>query len=330
MQTSLLKKPRTLSFLFALVLLMTMGLTGAYADWDKYDDDDSDGYIGVYMQKLTRDISKGLDLDVKRGVLINGVEDGSPADEAGIEDGDVIIEFDGQKINSPDDLRELVEDTDVGEKVEVIVIREGDEKTLHLVVGERPEKLAWSFYDGDDDGHFFVNLKDNVHDALTGLWPGPRLGVKAMELNEDLASYFDADEDDGVLVLGVEDESVADEAGIKAGDVIREVDGEDVSSVDELRHSLKGFEEGDEFDVAIIRHGKKKTLTATMDEQNHFKVMRGGDFNFDRHDLPHVKVKRFEDGNRMFIHEEDLREEMEEIKKELKELKKELKKLKKD
>ena len=328
MQASLLRNPRALSFLIALVLLMAMGVASVNADWDKDEDNDSGGYLGVYMQKLTKDISKGLDLDVKRGVLINGVEDGSPADEAGIEDGDVIIEFDGTKIDSPEDLRELVEDTAVGKEVKVKVIRDGDEKTLHVIVGERPKKLSWTF--SDDDGDFFVDIKDNVHGALAGLWPGPSLGVKAVELNEDLASYFDTDEDGGVLVLDVEDESVAQEAGVEAGDVIQVVDGEDVSSVDELRHSLKGFEKGDEFDVVIIRHGKKKTLTATMGEQRRYKVLRGGDFHFEKFDRPHVKIKKFDDGDRMFIDKENLREEMKNIKKELKELKKELKKLRKD
>ena len=329
MQASLLKKSHIVSYLMAAVLMLTVGAAAVYAEQDT---DDADGYLGVYMQKLTRDIARGLDLDVKRGVLISGVADGSPADKAGIEDGDVIIEFDGHKVNSPEDLRDLVEDTDVGKNVEITLIRDGDKKTIDIIVGERPEEFAWTFR--GDDG-IFLDLKDGLQGVFTGFMPGPRLGVKATGMNDDLASYFDTDKDGGVLVLEVEDESVAEAAGVKAGDVIQEVDGEDVSSVDELRESLEGFEEGDGFDVVVIRHGKKKTLKATMDDQNHFKVIRGGDFHFDKWNLPHrYKVRKFDGGDRLYIHKDDVKDELEELKEELeelkKELKRELKKLKKD
>jgi len=330
MQASLLKKYHALICLLALVLVLSVGVTGVYAG--KVKDDNGDGYLGVYMQKLTRDIAKGLDLDVTRGVLINGVEDGSPADKAGIEDGDVIVEYDGHKVNSPDDLRDMVEDTDVGDEVKIKFLRDGDEKTVRVVVGERPERLAWTL--SDDDG-IFLDLKDGLHGMFTGFTPGPRLGVKATEMNDDLASYFDTDKDSGVLVLEVEDESVAEEAGVKAGDVIKEVDGEKVSSVDGLRESLRGFEEGDEFDVVVVRHGKKQTLKAKMDEQNHFKIMRGGDFHFDKKNLPRrYEIKKFDDGSRVFVHEDEELKDLKELKEELEELKeelkRELKKLKKD
>ena len=326
MQTSLLKIPRALSGLLAVVLLVAVGVTGVHAGVDKNKDKDSDGYLGVYMQKLTKDVAKGLDIDAKRGVLISGVEDDSPAKKAGIEDGDVIVEFDGHKVDSPAVLRDLVEDAAVGESVAVKLIRDGDEKTIHVEIGERPEKFAWT---SDRDGDFFLDLGDDLHGALAGIWAGPRLGVQTAELNKDLASYFDTDEDGGVLVLKVEDESVADEAGIKAGDVIQKIDKEDVRSADEIRQSLKDFEEGDDFDVVIVRHGKKQTLKATMNEQNHFQVMRGGDFRGRNWDLSRPKYKKFDDG-RVFIYEDDTKKEVKELRKELEELKQELKKLKKD
>jgi len=138
-----------------------------------------------------------------------------------------------------------------------------------------------------------------------------------------------------ILVGGLNPVAVAEEAGVKAGDVIKEVDGEKVSSVDGLRESLRGFEEGDEFDVVVVRHGKKQTLKAKMDEQNHFKIMRGGDFHFDKKNLPRrYEIKKFDDGSRVFVHEDEELKDLKELKEELeelkKELKRELKKLKKD
>lgn len=336
MQASLIKNSRAIGIMLAVVLILSVGLTGAYAGKDKKSE--TKGYLGVYMQKLTEDIREGLDLDVKRGVLISGVIEGSPAEEAGIEDGDIIVAFSGTEIDSPAELLDLVGAADIGEEVKVKVIREGDDKTVRVVIGERPEDFGtFTIYDDDDD--IFLNWKkgDDVHWTLKndilgtvhGWMPGPKLGVKAFEMDKDLASYFDTDEDSGVLVLEVEEESLAEEAGILPGDVIQKIDGEEVTSIDELRESLKEFEEGDEFDIAVLRHGKKKTISATMDAQEHVKWIRKGRAHIDKYKTPHLKIRK--DGpHRIMIHEDDvdLKKEMDELKKELKELKKELQKLK--
>jgi C-terminal processing protease CtpA/Prc len=324
MQASLIGKTRALYLSLAVVLLLGTSAAGAYAGKDEKSE--SKGYLGVYMQKLTKDIRKGLDIDVKRGVLISGVEEGSPAEEAGIEDGDVIVEFDGKAVRSPDDFRDLVAATAVGEKVKVKVIRDGDDKTIDVVVGERPEKFAWTVWDDDDVLHF----KDNVFGMVSRLMPGQRLGVKAAELNDDLASYFDTGKDGGVLVLEVEEESIAEEAGIKPGDVIREIDGEKIASIDELKHSLGEYDEGDEFEITVIRHGKKQTMSATMDEQKHVKYIRRGMPRFDKYGAPHIEIDEFRDSPRVKKYEDKLRKEMDELKKELKKLKKEIEELKKD
>jgi serine protease Do len=286
------------------------------------------GYLGVYMQELDRDVREGLDLDVRAGVLISGVEDDGPADEAGLKDGDVIVAFNGKKVDDPDDLRDLVRDTEPGEKVELEVVRGGKTETLTLTVGEWPDEPSWiSIGDLHFDGHDFSGHLDKVVHAFS---PKPRLGVEVFDLNDDLAGYFKAKAGEGVLVLNVNEESVAQEAGVKAGDVIVRVGDEEVSSVDELRESVEDYEEGDEFPIHIVRKGKKKTLTATMDDS-------GDAFYWS--ETPHAwsyrqhipKMRKFHvDVPRMdFDIDDDLREELEEMKKELNEMRKELKELKK-
>jgi S1-C subfamily serine protease len=194
--------------------VLVVGLTSVVAAGSK--DAEKKGYLGVYMQKLDSDVREGLDLEVQEGVLISGVEEGGPADEAGIRDGDVIIEFAGKKIASPDDLRDLAQETEVGEEVKVKVIRDGKAKTLTLVVGEWPDDFGWmSINDFHSDWDDIPGVSKIIH----AFSPKPRLGVEVTELNDDLAPYFKTRPGEGVLVLEVNEESVAEEAGVKSGDV---------------------------------------------------------------------------------------------------------------
>lgn len=286
------------------------------------------GYLGVFMQELDENVREGLDIDVKNGVLISGVEEDSPADEAGLKDGDVIVAFNGKKVDDPDDLRDLVQDTEPGEKVEIELVRDGKSKTLTLTVGEWPDESSWFslgdlYFDEGKVGRHFDNL-------VYAFSPKPRLGVEVAELNDDLAGYFKTKAGDGVLVLKVNEESVAEDAGVKAGDVVVQVGDEDVSSVDELRESVEDYEEGDEFAIHVIRKGKKKTLTATMDEVESAFHWSGKPYvwNYRQH-VPKVHKYRMRVPRVELDIEDDLREELEEMKKELKEMKKELEELKK-
>ncbi len=216
------------------------------------------GYLGVTMQNLTDDIIEGLDLKVMRGVLINEVIEDSPAEEAGLEDGDVIIVYSGNKITSSKELIKLVRATAVGDKVKLKVVRDQDTKTLLVTIGEKPEEFAWTV---EDDGN-------RIKDTFVRIFrPGVQLGVKIQDLyNEDFASYFDVEEGEGVLVMGVEKESSAEEAGVKAGDVIIRLDDEDIGSAEELIEAVQEKEEGDEFKLVVKRHGRTKTLTGEMKE----------------------------------------------------------------
>jgi len=269
------------------------------------------GYLGVYMQDLTEDVRKGLDIDAKQGVLVSGISDDSPADKAGIEEGDVIVSFGGKDVESPDDLREVVSDFEPGAEAKVELIRDGKEKTVVVTVGERPdESFSWS-YSGDDAPNF-----GNFGRAFSFM-SGPRLGIQAHELEEDdnLASYFGSK--DGILVLGVGEESVAAKAGVQSGDVIKSIGDEQIEDIDDLRDAVRDFDEGDEFTISVLRHGKTQTLKATMDEQEFsFHDSSAPTWRQFRHDMraPRVHVDR-----------ESLREELDQLKKEIQEMKEELK-----
>jgi serine protease Do len=256
------------------------------------------------------------------------VEDDGPADEAGLKDGDVIVAFNGKKVDDPDDLRELARDTEPGEIVEIEVIREGKTKKLTLTVGEWPDEPSWITlgdleFDGDDVRHHLDKM-------VYAFSPKPRLGVEVTELDDDLASYFKTKAGTGVLVLKVNEESVALDAGVKAGDIIVKVGDEEVSSVDALRESVEDYEEGDEFAIQVVRKGKQKTLTATMDDVENVFHWSGkpNSWNF-RQPMPNVQKFHMRAPHVNLDIDDELREELEEMKKELKEMKKELKELKK-
>jgi len=311
----------------ALAVLLVVAVSDGVTAGSKDTDSKKKGYLGVYMQELDKDVREGLDLEVENGVLINGVEDGSPADEAGIAEGDVVVEFNGKKVDSPSDLRALVGELAVGDKVQIELIRDGKKETVELIVGEWPDDFGWITM---DDLH--SNWRDikGIDEVMHAFSPRPRLGVEAIELNDDLAPYFKTKSGEGVLVLEVKEESAAEEAGIKSGDVIQKVGDESVSSVDELRESLEEFEEGDEVAIVVVRKGKKKTLTATMKEVERQFIWsgwpKGSSYRFEG--SPH-QYKGNSPKIQLYEYKDDLHEEIEDLKKEMEELKKELEELKK-
>jgi serine protease Do len=265
------------------------------------------GYMGVYMQELTDDMQKGLDLKVDKGVLVSGVADDSPADKAGLKDGDVILAFNGDAVASPDELRGLVRAAGAGSTAKLDVVRDGKKMTIDVTLGERPDDFRYSF-------HRMMDAPEVTHAfAMLG---GPRLGIQAHEIdNEDMASYFHAKPGEGVLVLDVEKNSVADKAGVKAGDVVQAIGDSKIADVNDIRDACHDLDKGDEFKIAVLRHGKTETLNATMDDNAAWI------FNSDDGDwrMWRQRAPRALDDSR-----DDIRRELNDLKREVKELKEKL------
>jgi PDZ domain-containing secreted protein len=118
-------------------------------------------------------------------------------------------------------------------------------------------------------------------------------------------------------VLGVEDESVAAKAGVKAGDVITTIGDDKVTDVGDLRNAVRDFDEGDEFTISVVRHGKTQSLKATMDEQE-FSFYNGGNG-------AHVwRTPRAPRAPRVHVDRESMRDEIDQLKKEIQEMKEQL------
>jgi S1-C subfamily serine protease len=313
--------------LVVAISLVALGMAPDSADAVKKKSKDKDhvGYLGVSLQELTDEIIDGLDLKIRQGVLVNEVFEASPAEEAGILDGDVIIVFDGEKIRTPNDLIKLVRKADVGDKVKLKVVREDDTKTIAVIIGERPERFAVE-----------VPKMDNLRRKMISIFkPGVQLGVKIQDLEDsDLAEYFDVQS--GVLVTGVIENSSAEDVGVKAGDVIIGLNDEDVDTGEGLIELVQEMEEGDDFELVVVRHGRKKTLSGQIkkgEEHSSYWIMgdEGDDHSTWTHKL-HVDEDTFKDtykdlgkSFRFHIDEDELRSELEDLRDELKKLKEELK-----
>jgi serine protease Do len=161
------------------------------------------GWLGVVIQKVTPELTKQFGLEKPEGALVAQVMVDSPAEKAGIQQEDIIIEFDRKKVNKMRELPRIVANTPAGKGVEVKLIRQGKEKIVDVVVGESKEEKV----------------------AKAGrLATEKELGVTVQELTPEIAKHLGIPERSGVLVSEVKAGSPAHRAGIRRGDVIKEID----------------------------------------------------------------------------------------------------------
>jgi len=210
------------------------------------------GYLGVSIEKLDKEGKE--EYSAAHGVLVLDVVKGSPAEEAGLEEDDVILFFNSEKIRTADDLVEAVQGTEPGTEVTVKVVRDGKKKDIRVKVGKSKSRQFYSLGIGDK----------NVFVCRAG--GGVYLGVQIQEMNEDLAGYFGVKANEGLLVLEIEEESPAEAAGLKAGDVITEVDSEAVQDSEDIHDIFEGFEEGETVDVTVIRQKRRRTFKVELKE----------------------------------------------------------------
>ena len=191
------------------------------------------GYLGVNIQTITPDLAKALEVEEQSGALVSDVMTDSPAEHAGVERGDIIINFDGHNIDDSRDLPAKVAATPVGEEVTIKVLRDGKEKELVVSVGEL---AADDSYRGKTEG------------ASKGKW-----GLQLHDLNDKMAQQLRIEAEEGVAIVGVEPGSAAAEAGLRKGDLIIEVNREAVDSVSEVKKQLQDAEDKDKLLLLVQR-----------------------------------------------------------------------------
>ncbi len=189
------------------------------------------GYLGVNIQQVTPDLAKAFKLDDQTGALVGGVQPDTPAAEAGLKDGDVIIELNGRKVTDSHHLRLMIAATAPKTKVTLKLIRDGKEKTMTATLTALPDELSGNPPAKMDEGD------QSKADALDG--------VEVADLDTRSRNQFDIPADiKGALVTSVESDSSAQEAGLRPGDVILEIDRQPVRDADDaVQLSRKAKEE---------------------------------------------------------------------------------------
>ena len=190
------------------------------------------GWLGVNIQQVTPEIAESLGLKEAHGALVGRVNDGGPADKAGIKGGDVVLRFNGQEVKEMRNLPRIVAETPVGKGVPVVVWRDGKEVTLQASVGELPEDIQQASTGG-------------------GTAPAPRpnrtleiagLGAKLSPITDELRSQYKLSADQkGVVVTDVTSDGTAAGRGFKPGDVIVEVQQEPVTTPADVAERMEKY-----------------------------------------------------------------------------------------
>ena len=178
------------------------------------------GWLGVRIQQVTDDIAESLAMDDATGALVAGVTAGGPAEDGGIKPGDIILTFDGKEVETMRELPRIVADTTVGKKVAVIVLRDGEEVEVTVVLGRLEE------------GEKIVAAQDKANEEKQKDKPKPieALGMTLADITDDLRTEYKIGEDvEGVVITSVTENSNAAEKQVRAGDVIQEISQETVT-----------------------------------------------------------------------------------------------------
>jgi serine protease Do len=196
------------------------------------------GFLGVLIQKVTPEIAESLGMDKGYGALVANVSKDGPADKAGVKVGDVIVEFDGSPVKDSGDLPIIVARTLVDKKVRMKVLRDRKEIFLNVAVGELKEE-----------------------EIVASVPEKGELGMTVQRLTPQMAESLGLEKAEGVVVTAVEQGGVADEAGIRRGDVIMEVDRKAIKSLDEYKKAVAAVRKGRGV-LFLVRRGESTLFLA--------------------------------------------------------------------
>ena len=191
------------------------------------------GWLGVTIQDLTPELADYYGLEGVKGAIVGDVFEGDPADKAGIQPKDVIVEVEGKTIENSRDLSRVIAATQVGEKVTVTVLRNGKERTFRIKIAKRTD--------------------DKETLAKKDVEEGGALGMVVSPLTPELARRFDISEGDGIVVVGVDAQSEADKAGIREGDLILEINHKLVRNIEDYQQYIEEVAEGETVSLLIRR-----------------------------------------------------------------------------
>jgi serine protease Do len=197
-------------------------------------------WVGIGLQDLSPDLMKSFDLKEKEGALISQVYEGSPAEKAGLKGGDVIVEIDGKKIKNSQDVVHEVLKREVGQQIRFEVIRERKRVEISVTTAQMPEKIG-------ERGP--VKPKKE--------W----FGLRVSDVTPDIAKQMGLTKTEGVVIVGVEPNSIAQNGGLKAGDIILEVNRQKILNESDYRSAMEKAKPDQGVLFLIDREGSTFFLT---------------------------------------------------------------------
>jgi serine protease Do len=191
------------------------------------------GWLGVSIQPLTPELAKSFGAKESKGVLVSDVVPDSPAARSGLQPGDILLEFDGKRLEAPADLQRAVGLSAPGASSKMKVWRDKGEKLVEVKIGEASDEREAS------------------------LRPGPRgravLGMEVRPITPEVARQLNLRSTDGVVVTRVEEDTAATEAGVQRGDVIREINRQKIATMADFERITRDVKEGDRLTVLLQR-----------------------------------------------------------------------------
>jgi serine protease Do len=196
------------------------------------------GWLGVMIQDVTEDLASSFKLSDPHGALVSSIKEGSPGAKAGLERGDIIVEYDGHAVKSSHELPTMVASTPIGKDVEVEVLRDGQEKTVKVKIEEMPKGAGGPEEEGEEEA----------------APAGEKLGLMVAPVTPDVAKELGIEPGAGVVVRGVKSGSTAEEGGLRPGDVILEVNRKPVKSVEDFKDAVGKSKAGGSL-LFLVRRG---------------------------------------------------------------------------
>ncbi len=206
------------------------------------------GWLGILPREIDNNLAEALGLSKPEGVLVESVEPGSPAEEGGLKVGDVIVDFDGQKVTDAQQFRFLVADAGPGKKVSIGILRDGSSKTLYCKLGDRSKFLGVASSSGQE--------------KQESTW----LGLSVSTFTREMAASRGVDFVPGVIIDDVEPNSAADNGGLFQGDIILEINRQPVQTKSDFLKIARSLTDRKKSILFLIRRGETTTFKAVKPE----------------------------------------------------------------
>ncbi len=260
----------------SLTLLCTAGLSAQSLDFFQAPSDmiqfrpAGGSYLGVSLVEIDSKRASELKLKEPAGVEITRVEESSPAEKAGLKPGDVVLEFNGQRVEGMEQFGRMVRETPPGREGKLLISRNGATQTVTATLAvRRLRPFAGNFGPGLEFPEFHMPDMPQIIPTLRN----QLLGVEAESLGPQLAAYFGVKQ--GVLVRAVLKDTAAEKAGLRAGDVITKVENSAVASPGELSGAVRRASSKTPFTVELVRDHKEISVSVTIEDSRPDRVVPG-------------------------------------------------------